>query len=547
MALGSRGAGMPVRLGALLGQRALGLTALTDADPGREISWVHASELADPTPYLDGGELLLSVGMWLEPAAAPQQASAYVRRLVEAGVVGLGFGVGVQHAEVPTALVAAAAAAGLPLLQVPEQTAFVAVGRSVWEALAAEQYAEVTRTSSAQQELTRAAVASGTAGLLRRLAERLDGWALLLDAGGAVSQAAPAGAGRRGAWLATELERFRDLSTPVSATLSVEDDQIAVQSLRLGRHTRGFLAVGSPQRLNREQRTVVNTAASLLTLMLAQTTALRVAESQLRTAVVELLVDGEPARASKLAAGLWGGLPADPVRLLLAIGTSDSRDDLAELLDRSTGIRGRTRTAPADRVLHAELADRLAVVYPAAGRLRGRVLAAATGTAGVVAGESTEAGSAELGRALREAEQALAAGIRSGARLTCFADIGASGLLSLLSGPSAGAFAESLLRPLIEHDRSGRGDLVRSLATWLEHNGEWDAAATALGVHRHTLRHRIRRTAELLGRDLDAAAVRAELWIALRLLDGTAAPPAAPARPAGPTGRTGGPERRLVR
>jgi hypothetical protein len=66
-------------------------------------------------------------------------------------------------------------------------------------------------------------------------------------------------------------------------------------------------------------------------------------------------------------------------------------------------------------------------------------------------------------------------------------------------------------------------------------------------VHRHTLRHRIRRTAELLGRDLDAAAVRAELWIALRLLDGTAAPPAAPARPTGPTGRTGGPERRLVR
>ena len=194
-------------------------------------------------------------------------------------------------------------------------------------------------------------------------------------------------------------------------------------------------------------------------------------------------------------------------------------------------------------MLHAELADRLAVVYPAAGRLRGRVLAAAAGTAGVVAGESTEAGSAELGRALREAEQALAAGIRSGARLTCFADIGASGLLSLLSGPSAGAFAESLLRPLIEHDRSGRGDLVRSLATWLEHNGEWDSAATAVGVHRHTLRHRIRRAAELLGRDLDAAAVRAELWIALRLLDGTAAP----ARRSGPTGRTGGPARRLVR
>ena len=224
-----------------------------------------------------------------------------MQRLVEVGVVGLGFGVGVQHPEVPAALVAAAEAAGLPLLQVPEQTAFVAVGRSVWEALAAEQHAEVTRTSSAQQDLTRAAVASGAAGLLRRLAERLDGWALMLDAAGTVQHAAPAGAERRAAWLATELERFRDLSTPVSATLSVEDDQIAVQSLRLGRRTGGFLAVGSPVRLNREQRTVLNTAASLLTLMLAQTGALRAAESQLRTAIFELLLEGDLQRAARLA------------------------------------------------------------------------------------------------------------------------------------------------------------------------------------------------------------------------------------------------------
>jgi PucR family transcriptional regulator, purine catabolism regulatory protein len=96
---------------------------------------------------------------------------------------------------------------------------------------------------------------------------------------------------------------------------------------------------------------------------------------------------------------------------------------------------------------------------------------------------------------------------------------------------------------------SGRGDLVRSLATWLEHNGEWEAAAAALAVHRHTLRNRIRRAAALLGRDLDAAAVRAELWVALRLLDTRAPAERRPfGRPASPTdGRLDGPERRLVR
>jgi PucR family transcriptional regulator, purine catabolism regulatory protein len=542
---------MPMTLAALLQQPALGLTALTGADAlRREISWVHASELCDPTPYLDGGELLLSIGMWLDPvadrSAQRAQVAAYVDRLVDAGVVGLGFGVGLQHAEVPVGLVDAADARGLPLIQVPEHTAFVAIGRSVWEALAADQNAEMARTSTAQQDLTRAAVAGGASGLIRRLAERLDGWALLLDAGGAVQHAAPTGADRRAAWLGTELERFRDLSSPVSATLSVENEQIAVQSLRLGRRTGGFLAVGSPQRLSREQRTVLNTAVSLLTLMLAQASTLQQAESHLRTAIFELLVGGEVGRAAKLAGGLWGGLPADPVRLLLVTGSTRGRDDLVENFERTAGARGRSGATSGERLFYAEVDDRLVVVYPARGRLRSRVLAAVAGPAGLTAGESTEATSTAMARAHREAEQALAAGIRANRRLTSFADIGASGLLSLLAGPTATAFAESMLRPLVEHDASGRGDLVRSLATWLDHNGEWDAAAAALGIHRHTLRNRIRRVAGLLDRDLEVAAVRAELWVGLRLLDEQALGRSGWSA-SGPSARRDGPERRLVR
>jgi purine catabolism regulator len=50
---------------------------------------------------------------------------------------------------------------------------------------------------------------------------------------------------------------------------------------------------------------------------------------------------------------------------------------------------------------------------------------------------------------------------------------------------------------------------------WLAAHGQWEAAAGRLGVHRHTLRKRIRRAAELLDRDLDSPGVRAELWLAL--------------------------------
>jgi purine catabolism regulator len=504
---------MPVTLAALVRQPSLGLAVHAGAGSlDREISWVHTSELVDPTPYLRGGELLLSIGMWLGRAADRAEAASYVDRLVRAGVVGLGFGVGLTHSKVPPPLVEAAVASDLPLIEVPEQTPFITISRTVWEVLAADQYAEVTRTFSAQQELTRAAAAGGEAGLVRRLAERLDGWVVLFDAAGAVQHAAPAGAAGHGPLLAQGLDRLRDVTTPVSTSLSIDGDQIVVQSLRPGRRTRGYLAVGTACLLTPEQRNVLNTAVSLLTLMLAQATALRTAEAHLRTTIFDLLVHGELDRAGRLAADLWGGLPAEPVRLLLVAGTPSRRADLVEVLDAIAGTA-------AERMFFAQVADRVAVVSSAGGTMRDRILLAARVSAGLTVGESAPATMAELGRANREAEQAVQAGLRSDRRYTAFSDIGASGLLELLATPEAAAFAESLLRPLTEHDARSRGDLLRSLRVWLEHNGQWDSAAATLGVHRHTLRHRMRRVEELLGRDLSVTAVRLELWAAAQVLD----------------------------
>ena len=80
-------------------------------------------------------------------------------------------------------------------------------------------------------------------------------------------------------------------------------------------------------------------------------------------------------------------------------------------------------------------------------------------------------------------------------------------------------FAAGLLRPMVEHDKTC---LLPTLRAWLAHNGQWDATAAELGVHRHTVRARIARAGELLGRDLtatDSADARMELWFALRVHD----------------------------
>jgi purine catabolism regulator len=138
---------------------------------------------------------------------------------------------------------------------------------------------------------------------------------------------------------------------------------------------------------------------------------------------------------------------------------------------------------------------------------------------GVVVGISGPTNYPDIANAHRQALQANAFGQRTGRAVTTFDDIAMPGITAMLSPDQARAFAESLLAPLIAHDLSGRGDLVNSLGTWLSHHGQWDPSATALGVHRHTLRHRITTAGELLGRDLDSPGTRSELWLALEIID----------------------------
>jgi purine catabolism regulator len=117
-----------------------------------------------------------------------------------------------------------------------------------------------------------------------------------------------------------------------------------------------------------------------------------------------------------------------------------------------------------------------------------------------------------LARSLARARRALEAGAAGVRR---YSDLGA-GLDALLDPVAADAWAHALLAPL---DQPGeRADLAATLHAWLARHGQIDAAAGDLGVHRHTVRHRLRRAEVLLGRPLDDPAVRAELWLALSRL-----------------------------
>ncbi len=85
---------------------------------------MHSTELPDPTPWLKGGELLLTTGMQL---TGPKLQRELVERLADHDIAGLGFGVGFAHRRIPAALVTAARKRGFPLFEVPYELPFIAI------------------------------------------------------------------------------------------------------------------------------------------------------------------------------------------------------------------------------------------------------------------------------------------------------------------------------------------------------------------------------------------------------------------------------------
>ncbi|MGW0200813.1 PucR family transcriptional regulator [Nonomuraea sp. NPDC003201] len=472
------------------------------------VRWVAVSELADPTPYLEGGELLLTTGMRMEG-----DQSQYVARLVARGVAGLGFGVGVSHEEVPPALVTAAEEAGLPLFEVPRETPFIAIGKGVSELLAAEQYDEISRAFAAQGRLTRAALRpEGMHAVIDRLAKEVGGWAALLDEAGEVRHAT------RGAdtdAVVSELSRLRTATRPpeprppeprllepggggllpASLALSGPGEHIVVQPLGGGARPRGFFAVGAGRPFSPVTHTVINAAGSLLTLALEQGRTQLEAARRARSAVLELLLSGAGEQARAVLGPLGGRLPEEPLAVLAA--GADALEALEPL---------------AFAALLASSGERPLAVALVPDTVAEKVALEADAPVGV----SLPCGYAPegLNGALDQARRALAAAPGEGrGRVVKFGELAGQGLLGLLDRAAAQAFAAALLAPLTAY--GSRADLVESLRAYLDSNGHWDAAAQRLGVHRHTLRYRMKRVTELLGRDLDDPGVRAELWLAL--------------------------------
>ncbi|MER8042831.1 PucR family transcriptional regulator ligand-binding domain-containing protein, partial [Streptomyces sp. NPDC094032] len=312
----------PVPLAALLARTELGLRLLAGS-PDVSLHWVHTSEMADPYPYLLGGELLMTAGVQLTDPAR------YVERVVAAGAAALGFGVTPVYDTVPAALVEACERHGLPLLEVPPATPFTAVARALWRLMAEVRTNELRRVSEAQQSLAAAAARPAPVpAVLGALAARLAGRAVLFTPDGTESAAAGRAIPPEATQALAELSGVLGPRPGGPATASGDGGGLRLAAYALGGGDGLTLGVATEAR-EPGDHTIAGVAVVLLSLLTAPHRAAAVTARD--TALVRLLLGASPTEAARaLGPGPWtvihasggDGTPFAAASLAAALGTA---------------------------------------------------------------------------------------------------------------------------------------------------------------------------------------------------------------------------------
>lgn len=497
-------------LGSLYSRADLRLRAVGSDDAesrAARVRGVHSSDLLDPTPFLSEGLVLLTTGTQFLDSTDDDDYDAYVARLRTRGVTALGFGTEVVRDGVPGPLAAACAARRLPLFEVPYRTPFIAVARANAESIAAEEYSRRSWALAAQRSLSLAALrVDGLGATLDELSRQLQGWVGMFDAAGTLTHQHPAGgipvaaASQLGAEVGAILRR----GARAGSALRIDDIPFHLQTLGRGGHLRGAIAV-SVSELDQEARGVVTTVVAMAGLALEQRQSLSHARSALRAGLATALFSGETTLTRRVARTVWGGFPTAPVLVALTEPVAARREDVAEWLEA-------TAMDAEGALFFGRVEDGLALILPPGRR---EILDTLAARFRVTVGVSSPVRLEAMADALVQARLARE---RGQGGVSDFATA-RGGILSVFDDAQARAIAAAELDPLLAHDRDQGTALVPTLRAWLDADAGHEAAARALGVHRHTVRARLALAERVLGRDLGSFATRAQLWLALRALD----------------------------
>ncbi|XVU23098.1 PucR family transcriptional regulator [Actinoplanes sp. CA-054009] len=481
---------MTLRLSDVLADPDLSLR-LADGDPAalhQPVRWCAVTELADPRPFLGGGELVLTTGLSQLDEATQRQ---FVERVAQGRAVGLGFGIGLTHERIPEGTLTEAREHRLPVLEIPYETPFIAVDRFVADRILEEQYGRFADLLDEHDTLAKALLSGrGLGALIDSLHQILGAPAMVLDLYGRVLATAPASA----SWPVEQiLSTARGRSggdLPMAVPVSVEDAVVA------------YLCCRRPRR----SADVVPYAVSLVGLELARRQAELAGKRRLAGQVLEDLVRGTigaPEAERRLSP--FGIRAGDEHALLVA--TVGAGGDHRRKLVSSPPLAGAT-TAVLDDCL-------LAVLEPGQSAREAALLLSAHlsrhGDEVRVGIGGWYAGMTGLRWSYYEAHEAMTRGPGINERQ----QMSLSGLLLASEDVPLRDLARDVLRPLREFDAAHNGSLVATLRAYLDADGSVAVVADRLIVHRNTVRYRVGQIERLTGRCLTTTADRVQFWLAL--------------------------------
>ena len=285
--------------------------------PRRCLSWPI------PAPWLQGGELLLTIGLLLPDSIDGCQA--YVGELHGAGVraIGLGLGAELPHQRAPDRLVTAAEGHGMPLLTVPDRVPFIAVTKAVFAYRARDERQVLEQTLQTQRALTAAAVSpGGLLGILAAHREATGRAGVVVDKLGRVlAQTGPDG-DRLVRRMSGLLDSVRDHGLTAAAADISDGRRRELHALGAQR-LRAWLLIDGPAQLPAAEQ-ITGDLVSLLSLELERRHGLNTAQRRERAQVLDRLARGtvDDALAARWLSSL--GLP-DPISGLRRRGSRRCR------------------------------------------------------------------------------------------------------------------------------------------------------------------------------------------------------------------------------
>lgn len=522
-----------------------------EAELGRDVRWVHVSEIRDLTDLLAGSELVLTTGLELDQD--PDRAGEYLSSLERSGASGVLIELAGDRHRTFEALRVAAGSVAMPVIVLERRVRFVEITEIVHRMIVAEQLEIVERSRDVHEVFTLLSLENaGTEQIVRRAAEMIGAPVVLEDLSHLVLAYSTATAtpqvtttallrdwerrsritpslettGRTGpeCWLLTPVGIRQQMWGRLIVPVIFETDSAAAMVLERAAQT---LAIG--RLAERDQRELSQQAQAGLLNTLRQPRGLTGAEASARASALGLKpsasyvpvvfrLAGPAQRGDPLAgqqeerslldrlatvlkamrgSALTASIQSGAVGMILAVPAKQLEDPILQrIADVLSSAPGTTQRADQQESTF------LTPWVMGVGRARSALLEAAAG----------------IDEADHIAETASTLG-DSGKRFFRATDIRLRGLLALLRhDPRVQSFVESELEGVLRADAAhGNGSLLELLQLFLESGGNKAAMARGGFLSRPSLYARLDRLEKLLGVPLSEPESRTSLHVALLL------------------------------